>query len=889
MAEDNNPQLALNVKIAEGAHPGRAAAAQNGTTPITPLTRVDTGYVGGVYNARAMDRARSRNTGFSLSRRQSVVSARSVDDGEGGAWLNDGVKEKQVFRGSTLMWLAYQSVGVIYGDIGTSPLYVFSSTFTSEPSPADVIGVLSIILWSITLVVTVKYVLIVLLADNEGEGGTFSCYSLLTRYANITDRDPREQGLVKMKRQLTGDLKPGTGTLRTTLEKSRFFRGLLKAIGVLSVSMVMADGVLTPAQSVLGAVQGLSVVKPDISQPTIVGSTCGIIVLLFLIQPLGVTKLASGFAPVVILWLAFNGGFGIYNLAMHDWTVLKAFSPHFAFGFFAQHKTEAWKMLGGILLSFTGVEALFADLGAFSLGAIRISWLCYTYPCLLLAYSGQAAFITQTPSAYSNPFFNTVPPGMLYPSLVLAVLAAIVASQAIITATFQLVSQLMKLSYSPQVKVVHVSRVFHGQVYVPMLNWLLMAGAVLVTAVYRDTTRLGNAYGVCVMFVTFFDTCMVTLVAIIVWRLSPFLVFLPWLFFATIDGLYLSSSLTKVPDGAWLTLLVSGALACMFLLWRFGKENQWRAEAEDRFKLGTLVTAAAPGTSGSSSNEKTGDSNGSRHDGDDGQAPAALPPSPPPPPPPPPHHGQPLRLTDRWGGETLSTIRGLGIFFDKSGTTTPTVFSQFVTKFVAVPEVAVFFHLHPVDAPTVDGADRYLVQRFREIPGCYRLIVKHGFMDEVITPDLAALVYEQVRADVERGAAAKPADADAAAVAFSTAVEAKGPIDDVTGAEEEAAAVDGNGNGDAILRQRRPVTLADEDEDEDARVAAELARLDRAFAAKVMYVVGKEQMRVREGTGFGRRVVLSTFLWIRENTRAKIANLRLAMERVVEVGFVKDI
>lgn len=874
MAEDNTQMApALSVKIAEGAHPGRTG--QIGTTPITPLTRVDTGYVGGVYNARAIDRHRSRNSGFTLSRRQSVVSAHSVDDGEGGAWLDGEVKEKQVFRGSTLMWLAYQSVGVIYGDIGTSPLYVFSSTFTSEPSPADVIGVLSIVLWSITLVVTVKYVLIVLLADNEGEGGTFSCYSLLTRYANITDRDPREQGLVKMKRHLTGDLKPGTGTLRTTLEKSRFFRGLLKAIGVLSVSMVMADGVLTPAQSVLGAVQGLSVVKPDISQPTIVGSTCGIIVLLFLIQPLGVTKLASSFAPIVILWLAFNGGFGVYNLVMHDWTVLKAFSPHFAFRFFAEHKTDAWRMLGGILLSFTGVEALFADLGAFSLGAIRISWLCYTYPCLLLAYSGQAAFITQTPSAYSNPFFNTVPPGMLYPSLVLAVLAAIVASQAIITATFQLVSQLMKLSYSPQVKVVHVSRVFHGQVYVPFLNWLLMAGAVLVTAVYRDTTRLGNAYGVCVMFVTFFDTCMVTLVAIIVWRLSPFLVFLPWLFFATIDGLYLSSALTKVPDGAWLTLLVSGALACLFLLWRFGKENQWRAEAEDRFKLGTLVTAAAPETSDSNSNEKATRSGSSDSQHDESQAPVA--PSP---------HGQKLRLTDRWGGETLSTIRGLGIFFDKSGTTTPTVFSQFVTKFVAVPEVAVFFHLHPVDTPTVDGAERFLVQRFREIPGCYRLIVKHGFMDEVITPDLAALVYEQLRAYVERGAAAKPAPLplppSPTAAAFSTGAEAKGPVVATTGEEQ---AVDGN--DDAAPRQRRSVALADDDD--EARVAAELARLDGAFAAKVMYVVGKEQMRVREGTGFGRRAVLSTFLWIRENTRAKIANLRLAMERVVEVGFVKDI
>ncbi|KAL2021372.1 hypothetical protein VTK56DRAFT_7237 [Thermocarpiscus australiensis] len=342
-------------------------------------------------------------------------------------------------------------------------------------------------------------------------------------------------------------------------------------------------------------------------------------------------------------------------------------------------------MLGGILLAFAGVEALFADLGAFSLPAIQLSWMCYTYPCLLLAYIGQAAHISVHPDAFGNPFFNSGPPGMLYPSLIVAVLAAIVASQAMITATFQLISQSMKLSYSPQVQVVHTSRVFHGQLYVPFINWLLMCGSILVTAIYSDTTRLGNAtYGTCVMFVTFSDTCMVTLVSLIVWKLPPFLVFLPWLFFAMIDGLYLSSALNKVPDGAWFTLTVSGILACFFLLWRFGKENQWRAETEDRFNLSRLV----------------------RKD-DEGN----------------------LRLTDRWGGDSLSVVRSLGIFFDKSGVLTPAVFTHFLTKFVAVPEVAVFFHLHPVEVPTVAPTERYHIPRFSAIPGCYRLVIKHGFMD----------------------------------------------------------------------------------------------------------------------------------------------------------------
>jgi KUP system potassium uptake protein len=225
--------------------------------------------------------------------------------------------------------------------------------------------------------------------------------------------------------------------MRHGIESSKFVKGLLKVIGVLAVSMVMSDGVLTPAQSVLGAVQGIEVVDPSISKSTIVGTTAGILIVLFLVQPFGTTKIATTFAPIIIIWLAINAIFGIYNLANFDASVLKAFNPAYGFKYLIRHKTEGWKSLGGILLAFTGVEALFADLGAFSRQAIQLSWLCYTFPCLLLAYIGQAAYISVHPNAYTNPFFNSAPPGTIYFSLVIAILAAIVASQAIITATFQ--------------------------------------------------------------------------------------------------------------------------------------------------------------------------------------------------------------------------------------------------------------------------------------------------------------------------------------------------------------------------------------------------------------------------------------------------------------------
>lgn len=396
----------------------------------------------------------------------------------------------------------------------------------------------------------------------------------------------------------------------------------------------------------------------------------------------------------------------------------------------------------------------------------------------------------------------------------------------------------MKLSYCPQVKVVHTSKTFHGQLYVPFLNWLLMCGTILVTAVYSNTTRLGNAYGVCVMFVTFFDTCMVTLVALIVWRLSPFLVVLPWLLFASVDGLYISSALIKVPEGAWFTLTVSGILACMFLLWRFGKENQWRAEAEDRFRPSALVMK-----------------------GEDGH----------------------LRLTPKWGGDALSNVRGFGVFFDKTGVLTPAVFTQFVSKFVAITDVAVFFHLHPVETPSIPDDERYVVSRFANIPGCYRMIIRHGFMDEVISPDLAALIYEKVRGFVIRQARVDLEDDGLDVLDKSRKAPSVKNGESGLDSEEQTSSGATESSQQPIDEKRTPIELRDES------VAAELARLDHAYAAKIMYVVGKEQMHIRSQTRIFRRVLLSVFLWIRDNTRAKIANLRLAMDRVVEVGFVKEI
>ena len=350
-----------------------------------------------------------------------------------------------------MLWLSYQSLGVIYGDISTSPLYVYSSTFPAAPTKENLIGVLSIIIWSLSIMVTIKYILIILYCDNDGEGGSFSTYSLLSRYMNITHRDPREATLVQMKRIKSDSLGTSGRVMRRGIEHNRFIKNLLKLIGCFAVTAVLADGVLTPAQSVLGAVQGIEVVQPGISKAKVLGTTNAILVFLFALQPLGISKMTFAFSPIIVIWLLFNAVFGIYNLVHYDASVFKAFNPGFAFEFLIRNGHEGWKMLGGVLLAFTGVEALFADLGAFSRRAIQLSWLALAYPCLLLAYIGQASYIAVHPEAYSNPFFNAAPPGTLYPSLIIAILAAIVASQAIITATCQVgvLHPIFQLSTNP--------------------------------------------------------------------------------------------------------------------------------------------------------------------------------------------------------------------------------------------------------------------------------------------------------------------------------------------------------------------------------------------------------------------------------------------------------
>ena len=406
----------------------------------------------------------------------------------------------------------------------------------------------------------------------------------------------------------------------------------------------------------------------------------------------------------------------------------------------------------------------------------------------------------------------------------------------------------MKLSYFPQVKVVHTSKIFHGQLYVPLVNWLLMVGTVLVAAIYSNTTSLGNAYGVCVMFVTFFDTCMVSLAAMFVWRISPYWVFFPWLTIACLDSVYLSSALTKVPDGAWFTLTLSSILAALFILWRFGKEQQWAAETADRFPTTHFVKKQADGT---------------------------------------------VQLTPQYGSGTISTIKGFFISFDKDGTTIPPVFSQFLIKLVAAPKVMVLFHLRPLETPSVPVEDRYNVSRLA-LPNCYRLVVRHGYNDVVVNPDLAFLIHEQIQNFIVHNSESRPTtngvmgheqteDKEKADPAIAAALAT-----DIDNTHLDVAETPFNNATKEHVTFRTP-SSTNPVEIPPQTTSSALAKLAEAYNNQTLYIIGKSQLKVSSTGGVFRKSLLHAFLWLRENTRTKIASLKVPMDRVFEVGFVKDI
>lgn len=450
--------------------------------------------------------------------------------------------------------LSLAAIGVVFGDIGTSPLYALKESFLhlvalgndQEIERFELLGVLSLVFWSMTIVVSVKYLLFILRANNRGEGGIFALLSLIPR------------GL------------RGGGT-RLHL--------VALALALLGAGLLFGDGIITPAISVLSAMEGLSVVNPSFT-PAVVPITLVVLGVLFFLQSQGTGRIGALFGPVMVVWFLSIAVFGVRGILL-DPSVLHSLNPYWAICLIWQEPVEAFFLLGSVVLVITGAEALYADLGHFGIVPMRLSWYGFVAPALFLNYLGQGALILQQPDAVQNPFYELVPPGLRLPMVVLATAAAVIASQALISGMFSLTHQCMRMGYMPRVRIVHTSGEHRGQIYVPSVNWLLLVGCILTVVMFRSSTGLAGAYGIAVCLLMAITTIMFAIVARRLWRWKRRWLFFVAVIFLAVDLAYLAANSLKFLSGGWFTLVVAGGVFVVLSTWVRGRWLSGRRLAEE--------------------------------------------------------------------------------------------------------------------------------------------------------------------------------------------------------------------------------------------------------------------------------------------------------------------
>jgi KUP system potassium uptake protein len=450
-----------------------------------------------------------------------------------------GVSAKKAPRGKYLAVLSLTALGIVYGDIGTSPLYAVRESF--HPShglpvtPDNVLGVLSLIFWSLILVISVKYLVFILRADNHGEGGILALAALCTPMG-VRQRT-RRWGLVML--------------------------------GLFGTALLYGDGAITPAISVLSAVEGLEVATPFF-RPYIIPITIAILVLLFLYQHHGTARVGRVFGPITLLWFLTIAGLGLWHV-MEAPRVLAAASPAHAVQFFVHNGWRGFAVLGSVFLVVTGGEALYADMGHFGKRPIRVAWFALVLPALLLNYFGQGALLIKHPAAVQNPFYQMVPSWALYPVVVIATAATVIASQALISGAFSLTMQAIQLGYIPRVQIEHTSAREFGQIYIPGVNWLLMLACIGLVVGFGSSSRLAAAYGVAVTTTMVITSLLFFVVARERWRWPLPQVVAVTGFFLTIDLAFWVANLLKIPHGGWFPLLMGAIIFGLMATWKRGR------------------------------------------------------------------------------------------------------------------------------------------------------------------------------------------------------------------------------------------------------------------------------------------------------------------------------
>ncbi len=461
--------------------------------------------------------------------------------------------------------LVIAALGVVFGDIGTSPLYTLKECFTGAhslaASPANILGILSLVFWAILLVISIKYVMFIMRADNKGEGGIMALMSLVVQKAQIS---------------------PGARTA-------------LMILGLIGAALFYGDGIITPAISVLSAVEGLEVLKPGLSQ-FIIPIALAVLITLFSAQKHGTERVGGLFGPIMVIWFVSLASFGLISLHKTP-AVLLAMNPLHGWRFFAEHGWHGALTLGAVVLAVTGGEALYADMGHFGRAPIRKAWFLLALPALVLNYFGQGALLMREPLAIHNPFYLTVAPGWLSFMILLATAATVIASQAVISGAFSLTSQAIQLGYCPRLSIKHTSEGEKGQIYVPVINVALMVGVIGLIVGLQSSTKLAAAYGIAVTGTMAIDTILAFVVFLSLWRWNPLASGLLAFLFLSVDLAFFGANIPKIPDGGWFPLVIGGLVFILLSTWKRGRElvvEKLQEEAMPAAEFLSLIEAHPP-------------------------------------------------------------------------------------------------------------------------------------------------------------------------------------------------------------------------------------------------------------------------------------------------------
>jgi KUP system potassium uptake protein len=452
--------------------------------------------------------------------------------------------------------LIIAAIGVVYGDIGTSVLYAMKEVFSHGHVPftiENVYGILSMFFWTLTVIVSLKYVVLVLRADNEGEGGLVAMLALASRAVHDKPR----------------------------------LRQVLLMVGIFGTSLFYGDGVITPAISVLSAVEGLEVVSPQFTH-YVIPITLVVLFCLFFVQKNGTAGIGRFFGPVTLTWFAVIAVLGVHQIVFHP-EILKALSPYYALKFMWDNPVVSFIILGATVLCVTGAEALYADLGHFGKGPIRIAWFSVVMPALTLNYFGQGALMLENPEAVKNPFFNMAPDWALIPLVILATAATVIASQALITGAFSVTRQVIQLGYLPRLNIEHTSVRTAGQIYIPFVNWGLFTAIVLAVVMFRSSSNLAAAYGIAVTTDMLITTVLTFFVIRYAWKLPLALCIASTAAFFVVDFMFFASNLLKLFEGGWFPLMIGGCVFMLMITWKEGRRLMGEVQRADAIDLQSFL------------------------------------------------------------------------------------------------------------------------------------------------------------------------------------------------------------------------------------------------------------------------------------------------------------